>query len=57
VLRFFAIRDPQSEIRNYQMSRQYTLQRPPRSAFVHTDLHLADSILDKIGILVSVGAD
>jgi DNA helicase-2/ATP-dependent DNA helicase PcrA len=31
LLRFFAVRNRQSEIRNYQMSRQYTLQRAPVS--------------------------
>jgi DNA helicase-2/ATP-dependent DNA helicase PcrA len=34
---FFAIRDPRSEIRNYQMSRQYTLQRTPISTSIHVD--------------------
>jgi DNA helicase II / ATP-dependent DNA helicase PcrA len=37
LLRFFAIRDPQSKIRNYQMSRQYTLQRAPISTSIHID--------------------
>jgi DNA helicase-2/ATP-dependent DNA helicase PcrA len=31
LLRFFAVRNRQSEIRNYQMSHQYTLQRAPLS--------------------------
>jgi DNA helicase II / ATP-dependent DNA helicase PcrA len=47
LLRFFPVRNrpasakatagKQSEIRNYQMSRQYTLQRAPVSTSVHID--------------------
>jgi DNA helicase-2/ATP-dependent DNA helicase PcrA len=37
LLRFFAVRNRQSEIRNYQMSRQYTLQRAPISTSIHVD--------------------
>jgi DNA helicase-2/ATP-dependent DNA helicase PcrA len=37
LLRFFAVRNRQSEIRNYQMSRQYTLQRAPISTSIHID--------------------
>jgi DNA helicase-2/ATP-dependent DNA helicase PcrA len=47
LLRFFAVRNrpasakatagKQSEIRNYQMSRQYTLQRTPISTSIHID--------------------
>src|SRR5580765_7068425 len=40
LLRFFlqsAIRNQQSEIRNYQMSRQYTLQRAPVSTSFHVN--------------------
>jgi DNA helicase-2/ATP-dependent DNA helicase PcrA len=37
LLRFFAVRNQQSEIRNYQMSCQYTLQRAPRSSSIHID--------------------
>ena len=37
MLRFFAVRNRQSEIRNYQMSRQYTLQRAPISTSIHVD--------------------
>jgi len=37
LLRFFAVRNRQSEIRNYQMSRQYTLQRAPKSTSIHID--------------------
>jgi DNA helicase-2/ATP-dependent DNA helicase PcrA len=37
LLRFFAVRNRQSEIRNYQMSRQYTLQRVPVSTSIHID--------------------
>jgi Arc/MetJ family transcription regulator len=50
LLRFFAVRNRQSEIRNYQMSRQYTLQRPPRPTSVRPNLNPIDSILDTIGI-------
>jgi len=57
LLRFFAVRNQQSEIRNYQMSRQYTLQRTPRSTSVHTDLNQIDSILDMIGILSPVASN
>jgi ATP-dependent DNA helicase UvrD/PcrA len=37
LLRFFAVRNRQSEIRNHQMSRQYTLQRAPISTSIHVD--------------------
>src|SRR5882762_9431768 len=37
LLRFFAVRNRQSEIRNYQMSRQYTLQRAPVSTAINID--------------------
>jgi DNA helicase-2/ATP-dependent DNA helicase PcrA len=37
LLRFFAVRNRQSEIRNYQMSRQYTLQRSLKSTSIHID--------------------
>jgi DNA helicase-2/ATP-dependent DNA helicase PcrA len=37
LLRFFAVRNRQSEIRDYQMSRHYTLQRVPVSTSIHVD--------------------
>src|SRR5437870_3012401 len=37
LLRFFAVRNRQSEICNHQMSRQYTLQRAPVSTSIHVD--------------------
>jgi DNA helicase-2/ATP-dependent DNA helicase PcrA len=37
LLRFFAVRNLQSEIRNYQMSRHYTLQRSLKSTSIHID--------------------
>jgi DNA helicase II / ATP-dependent DNA helicase PcrA len=39
VLRFLALHDRQSEVGNYQMSRQYTLQRAPvsRDSGIHVD--------------------
>jgi len=37
LLRFFGVRNRQFEIRNYQMSRQYTLQRAPISTSIHVD--------------------